>query len=562
MKKPSAGIAALLHGTAGLAFTIPLSAVTIPVPNGSFESPATGTFVEFPNDIAGITGAWESAGLGFRAVFRPELYPGGVGCSPEGLHGLTASTVSDSGIFQDCAPFNGSGNPDLYWQAGMTYTLTAAISVRPDQTAPEVGRTLHLRFYFRNADQAGAVQLSNKTITAGTPAINNWSLSDHTVTHTVLPGAPEIGKPIGLWLTTGGGTGDWTIDQLRLNAVQTSTIPANPLLAHWPMNQTSGATVTATPDAALSGTFGNNLAGTPSLTWAPAEGLGGALRLTSPTDRVELPAPDFTKGFTVMGWIKPDAGPLTPWARFIANQFTSGFFLGRNDNTSQWRFIVNGSLGPGTMTGGSVVPGVWQHICGTYNGTTARLFVNGQQVATQNVAAPAALTQPLYFGSETTADRAIPGFIDEMKAFSGALPPAEVTALYSGENQLLNGDPAYNAWATSNGLDPGGAKGLPDDDFDGDGTANVVEQALGLLPADGSSRFAITTTGSTATGLTLTWPSLPGLDFTVKSSIDLGGWTSTEATVPAAASPATTTSWNTGPITSGAAKFYRVEVTP
>lgn len=562
MKTPLAGFSALLHGAAGLAFSTSLPAITIPVPNGSFESPATATFAAIPNDVANVTGAWESSGVGFRAVFRPELYPGGLGCAPEGLHGLTAATLSDSGIFQDCAPFDGSGNPDLYWQAGMTYTLTAAISVRPDDTAPEVGRTLNLRFFFRNADQGGATQLANKTITAGTPAINNWALTDHTVRHTVQPGAPEVGKPIGLWFITGGGTGDWTIDQLRLSAVETSGIPANPMLAHWPMNQSSGNAVSATPEPTLSGIFGNNLAGNPTLAWAPEEGLGGALRLSAPTDRVEVPAPDFTNGFTVMGWIKPDAGALTPWARFISNQFTNGFFLGRNDNTSQWRLIVNGSLGVGTMTGGSIVPGVWQHLCATYNGTTARLFVNGVEVASQNVAPPSALTQPLFFGSENTADRAIPGLIDEMKAFSGALPPAEIAALYSSESQLILGDTGYDSWASSHGIDPGGTNGLPGDDYDGDGTANEVERALGLLPADSSSRFAITTSGTAATGITLTWPSRPNLNFTVKSSGDLGDWSFTEAIVPAAPSPATATSWETGPIAPGTRKFHRVEVTP
>src|SRR5690606_10589479 len=58
-------------------------------------------------------------------------------------------------------------------------------------------------------------------------------------------------------------------------------------------------------------------------------------------------------------------------------------------------------------------------------------------------------------------------------------------------------------------------------DFDGDGTSNLAEFLLGLLPDDGSSRFAASWSGST-----LTWNAAAGLSFTVQRSTTLaeGSW--------------------------------------
>ena len=97
-------------------------------------------------------------------------------------------------------------------------------------------------------------------------------------------------------------------------------------------------------------------------------------------------------------------------------------------------------------------------------------------------------------------------------------------------------------------------------DPDGDGTSNKVEHALGLNPTAGTSRFAITPTGTAAAGLVLTWPSAEGISFTIRSSTDLVAWTTIEATVTGAAAQATAT-WTAPPAT-GAAMFYRVEFTP
>lgn len=115
----------------------------------------------------------------------------------------------------------------------------------------------------------------------------------------------------------------------------------------------------------------------------------------------------------------------------------------------------------------------------------------------------------------------------------------------------------YQVWAAGHGLDPETPAGSPAGDADGDGTTNEAEFALGLDPRDGSSRFALSLSGDAASGLTLVWPSQPGLIFEVRSGDTPAAFPVLEAMVPAA--PAKFTSWSTGPLASGR-RFYRVSV--
>ena len=97
------------------------------------------------------------------------------------------------------------------------------------------------------------------------------------------------------------------------------------------------------------------------------------------------------------------------------------------------------------------------------------------------------------------------------------------------------------------------ANGGPSEDFDGDGTTNVTEFRLGLIPNDGTSRFAIT---QGVAGL-MTWPSAEGLTFVVERSTTLGTWGAI-GTVPGTAG---TASFSDPSPPTGAA-FYRVALQP
>ncbi len=197
-------------------------ATTVVVPNGSFQTPVVAGinpyFVQFPADIAGVSGAWERYNT-FNAVYEPGRY----GVIPTGLDGNQAATASATfggGIFQEIAPYNGSGNPDLYWQAG-TYTMTIGVFMRSDNLPRTSGSDptagLDLRFYYRTADQAPANVLASSIVLRGGP-VSATAINDFTVSYTIAAGSAEVGKPIGIWLTPSvGALGDWGVDNVRLD---------------------------------------------------------------------------------------------------------------------------------------------------------------------------------------------------------------------------------------------------------------------------------------------------------------------------------------------------------
>jgi len=91
-------------------------------------------------------------------------------------------------------------------------------------------------------------------------------------------------------------------------------------------------------------------------------------------------------------------------------------------------------------------------------------------------------------------------------------------------------------------------------DKDGDGTSNLVEYRLNLNPSSGASAFR-----ATFSGHTITWPSAPGVVFTVKRSVSLaaGSWQTLGTVVGGAG---TVSTYNDP--ASLAKSFYRVEFNP
>lgn len=343
------------------------------------------------------------------------------------------------------------------------------------------------------------------------------------------------------------------------------TPPGNARIAEWKFNLDSGTIAPATGNPSVNGTLGDRDNGdVPD--WAPNEGIGGAIRFSDGTDRVVSPELHIGGKFTVMGWIKPDETGGNN-SRFITSSYLDGFFLGKDTVDPKWRFIVQGdTISP--PVGGTVTPGEWQHVCGTFDGTTARLYVNGVEVASAPANAPAKPVRAITIGTESATDPGFTGLYDEIRILDGALDANAIATLHAEEKSII--DPTQTNPDTD-------ADGMPDEwelanfgnldqaatgDADGDAATNVVEQRLGLNPRSGDSAFRVSQSGSPTAGIHLTWPSQPGLSFTIRSSTDLADWSTIEATVPAAAAPATTTSWTSGAAPATGRRFYRVEFTP
>jgi hypothetical protein len=77
----------------------------------------------------------------------------------------------------------------------------------------------------------------------------------------------------------------------------------------------------------------------------------------------------------------------------------------------------------------------WQHVAATFDGTTARLYVDGSEVGTLSYPRPLTKsTAPLYLGTNKNPSRAEPmaGRIDEVLLYSVPLPAGAIAALAAG----------------------------------------------------------------------------------------------------------------------------------
>jgi hypothetical protein len=117
-----------------------------------------------------------------------------------------------------------------------------------------------------------------------------------------------------------------------------------------------------------------------------------------------------------------------------------------------------------------------------------------------------------------------------------------------------------DAWETAYFGGTSAANGGPAEDYDSDGTDNLTEFRLGLIPNNGASAF--TASRNTATGQ-LTWPSKAGATFRVERSTTLtGAWSVLESSLPAAAAPSTSTGYTDPSPQAGDRSFYRIGLNP
>lgn len=194
----SAEIATVYH------YGVPmLAAGEIPVPNGSFEQPATTTF----NTDAAV---WNDPGSGTGVFINNGTYGNRI-INGDGGQLAFMNTDEGSEFFQEL--------PETY-EPGKAYTLTVGVAARSDNPGNATDM-MEMRLFWR--DSGGTAHVLGATPVAY-GSLSNTYLTNYEVTIPyVAPGDPWVGRPIGIWLRSTaeplGGSGDWTLDNVRLTAL-------------------------------------------------------------------------------------------------------------------------------------------------------------------------------------------------------------------------------------------------------------------------------------------------------------------------------------------------------
>ncbi len=154
-----------------------------------------------------------------------------------------------------------------------------------------------------------------------------------------------------------------------------------------------------------------------------------ALRITGP--------------LTLACWFKTTASPLIEYRTLVSKWWSGEIDAAYSlyfSSTGLHFGLNNGAMFMGTTVNLVVNDGAWHAVVGTWDGSTARTYVDGllrDSVTNAAFGALADVAHPLNIGTDDryppgTGDRFFPGSIDDVRIYDRALSAAEVGALFNG----------------------------------------------------------------------------------------------------------------------------------
>jgi probable HAF family extracellular repeat protein/parallel beta-helix repeat protein len=217
----------------------------------------------------------------------------------------------------------------------------------------------------------------------------------------------------------------------KWHAFLMSPIPADAyLVAHWKLDETSGSVA---EDSA--GDNDGTLAGGP--VWKPYNGrMDGALGFDGVNDYVNCGNSevfDITEEITVAAWVNISAVNVD-WQTIVAKG-DSAWRLSTAQSYRRFHFAVTGGP-PWHYINGNIEVGLyeWHHVCGTYDGTNMRLYVDGVEDSASPVAESNGVTTNeynVYIGANEERDgRYWNGMIDDVRLYNVPLTSGEVYDLF------------------------------------------------------------------------------------------------------------------------------------
>jgi hypothetical protein len=215
------------------------------------------------------------------------------------------------------------------------------------------------------------------------------------------------------------------------------------LAGYWKLDQTNGIDV---PDSSPLGNPGSTL-GFPGTVNPWTNGLSGrALRFRGTTQRAAVRIPSYPKAgtaFSASAWVWADARTTSASVLKNGSTNTGQFHLGLRDTAGDLEILINTTAGRFNVREGvPLTTGQWHHVAFTADGTTLRLFRDGQIIGSQpysgqfiqtssNVLSIGAkLNDPGTAVDISAAGGVWNGRIDEVAIWSRGLTSEELVAVY------------------------------------------------------------------------------------------------------------------------------------
>lgn len=209
-----------------------------------------------------------------------------------------------------------------------------------------------------------------------------------------------------------------------------SVLADNPI-AYWRLGETDG-TIAWDEKLAYSGSYRNG----------PVLGQAGALvndpnhavAFTGINDYVDIPYQSSLNRpiRSIEVWAFPTGGSGTYRSIIASRDFPRGWIMYASDS-NVWSFWLNNSAKMIALHGPTISMNTWTYLVATFDGSTARLYVNGSQAASgtasgyqPNVSRPLTIAR-----GEAGTDVGFTGRIDEAAVYDKALGPAQILAHYT-----------------------------------------------------------------------------------------------------------------------------------
>ena len=265
-------------------------------------------------------------------------------------------------------------------------------------------------FWIRN-DRAGLIQINGTDITGQENAgANVWQ------------------RFSGVFTMSEGETNEfdfvWTLTNLETTSIIASGTQSNQVL----FATTAPPLLEWNFDGDTLDSSGNGYNGT--ITYGALDSVSfveDTIKFSNTKDRVVSPNVTISGAFTVGGWIKVEEGFSGSWNRFLCtDDIGTGFNIGQDGNSGKWSFTVNNKSLP---QAGTIAPGVWQHVMGTFDGVNvAKLYIDGVEAASATSMTPLPVTsQSFVLGRDQNSwESGFKGQFDKVQLYDTALSSEEI----------------------------------------------------------------------------------------------------------------------------------------
>jgi hypothetical protein len=217
------------------------------------------------------------------------------------------------------------------------------------------------------------------------------------------------------------------------------------LVGYWNFDTAISAGAGAIKDRI--GNTGGSASG--GLTGGPGK-VGSAAVFDGVDDEIVVPSYNvfsFQSPFTISGWFKTDnltSGDIT--ASWVSKREAYIFGPKKDGSVSLWAPLGSGGAYAEAKTvPGVVKEGVWQYWSGVYNGTHLLVYLDGKQVAIQQVSGSLPATSgDLHIGRDFVGaeKRFFKGSIDELQFYDYGLSAEQVDALFKAQLAVAAATPA------------------------------------------------------------------------------------------------------------------------